>query len=446
MVTVNLILIAPAMSETQLHGRTSLDQKACAAARLGQGGYVIAWNSYLHDGASGAIVARLFDVYGQPLIDEFQVNQTTAGNQTAPAVAVASPGTILIVWQSPGDSEDNDIMARLYDPNGQALTDEFPVHTHTLEEQTLPRAVGCPDGSFLVAWESEGLPDHARKAICVRRISPEGNPIGDDLIASDTPQYTCRYAGLAANALGDYTVTWLEDRTTNGVRLRRFGPDDAPLDASTKISTQGFKSLTWPDCSMNDSGYTVIVWDGDPNAAAQDDIHARILDPNGTPVGEQFQVHTDTPGPQRNPAVCTDAKGSFIIAWDTETPDQDRDIMARLFDMQGQALTDVYRVNEHLPEDQAEPVAVLGRDRSLLITWQSQDQDGSNWGVYGSFGPVLLSADLNTDGRIDFGDFQALGQAWKLPPSTASDLHRDHRLDDLDIWTFCTQWLLPTEE
>jgi hypothetical protein len=441
--------MSAAMSETQLHVRTSLDQKACAATRLGQGGYVITWSSYLHDGASGAVVARLFDVHGRPLIDEFQVNQTTAGNQTAPAVAVAGPGTILIAWQSTGgsgDSEDNDIMARLYDPNGQALNDEFRVNAHMAEEQTLPRAAGCPDGSFLVAWESEGLPGHERKAICVRRISPEGLPIGDDIIASDTPQYTCRYAGLAANALGDYTVTWLEDRTTDGVRQRRFGPDDLALDASTKVNTRGFKSLTWPDCSMNDSGYTVITWDGDPNAAVEDDIHARIYDPNGDPVGDEFQVHTAAPGPQRNPAVCTDASGSFVIAWDTEAPDQGRDIMARLFDMQGQALTDAYRVNEHLPEDQSEPVVILSRDRTLLVAWQSQDQDGSNWGVYGSFGPVLLSADLNADGRIDFSDFQKLSQAWQSPPSTASDLHRDHRLDYLDIWTFCTQWLQAAEE
>ncbi len=445
-VFTHLAITHAAISETPLHIRTSQSQKSCAAAGIGSSAYVLTWSSYLHDGKSGAIVARRFDHQGAPLGAEFRVNQTTAGNQTAPAVASTENGDILIAWQSPVEAEDNDIMARIYDPNGQAQTGEFRVNSHTMGEQSLPRVTGCVDGSFLIAWESEDLPEHNRKAICLRRVTPAGVPIGQELIASDTPKYTCRHAGITGDALGDYAVTWLEDRTTNAVRRRRFGPDDAPLGPSIQVNSLGFKSLTWPNCSMNESGFCAITWDGDPNAASKDNIHARIYDPNGAPVGDAFQVNTTSAGSQRNPTTCMNAGGNLVIAWDSETDENQRDIKARLFDLQGQALTEEYRVNTFLPEDQAVPVAVLGRERNLLIAWQSKNQDGSDWGVYGSFGPVLQSSDLNGDGHVDFRDFRFLGQHWQSPPSMESDLHQDHRLDDLDIWTFCTQWLQTAEE
>ncbi len=45
-------------------------------------------------------MARCFDANGNPLGNEVMVTQTSGGKRRAPAVAVASNGKLLVVWQA----------------------------------------------------------------------------------------------------------------------------------------------------------------------------------------------------------------------------------------------------------------------------------------------------------------------------------------------------------
>lgn len=430
-------------ADLPINERTSQDQKACEITRIGTSSYLAVWSSYLHDGSSGTIVARKFGQQGMELNPEFQVNQMTLGNQTAPAVAADTDGNLIIVWQSPSIHEDTDIFARCYDPNGQATTSEFQVNTHTQGEQTLPRIDTLNDGQFIMVWESENLPHHTRKAICGRLFHSNGQPASNEFIASDTPSFTCRFADVTANSRDNLVITWLEDRTTDAVKMRRFTSDGTPLAPSNKVNTEGFKSITWPTCDMNSRGQVIVTWDGDPKKASDDNIHARCYDPNGNPLGDAFLVNNYTAGAQRNPAVSITRSGKALFTWETTTADNDKDIRVRLFSINGQALTEEYTINKTRPGDQTEPTVLLSENRDLLILWQSKNQDGSGWGIYAKFGPTLLSADLNADTAINFIDYQILTDRWYSPPGPA-DLHEDHQLDYLDLWTFCNQWLKST--
>ena len=64
------------------------------------GDFVVTWASKGQDGSGWGIYAQLFDASGNRLGGEFQVNTTTAGDQTCPSVGMENNGNFLIAWTS----------------------------------------------------------------------------------------------------------------------------------------------------------------------------------------------------------------------------------------------------------------------------------------------------------------------------------------------------------
>ena len=67
---------------------------------------------------------------------EFQVNETTAGDQMFARVAMDASGNFTVVWQSQNqDSDGWDIYARRFDSSGNPVGSEFRVNTTTAGDQ-----------------------------------------------------------------------------------------------------------------------------------------------------------------------------------------------------------------------------------------------------------------------------------------------------------------------
>jgi hypothetical protein len=100
---------------------------------------------------------------------------------------------------------------------------------------------------------------------------------------------------------------------------------------------------------MNAAGNFVVAWDGDPNLASLDDIHARLYEPNGAPLGEQFAVNTTTAGPQCYPQVAKNDQREFVIVWDSKIDPNvnEREIFGQRFNNLGEPLGDEFQVNTY---------------------------------------------------------------------------------------------------
>jgi hypothetical protein len=147
--------------------------------------------------------------------------------------------------------------------------------------------------------------------------------------------------------------------------------------------------MTRPSVAMNALGYFVITWDGDPNGAAGDDIHARLYDPNGAARGEPFIVNTIRAGTQQWPQAAIDDANEFVIVWDhdTDDPNTATDVFARRFTADGQPLGDEIRLNAYTPDKQRYADVAMAAKGSFFAVWESNDQDGSGYGVFAHFEP-----------------------------------------------------------
>lgn len=383
--------------EFQVNVRTTGAQANPTVAVDADGRTTIVWSSYYSSsGRSNDIIACRFDVTGQPLGEEFQVNTVREGNQTEPAVMADPNGAFLVAWHSPGLDEE-DIFARLFDPNGHAVTDEFLVNTDTEGEQLYP-SIACGDtGTFAIVWESRHT-DQFGEICSIRGQLFDANaaPVGPGLTV-DEELYDCRYPDVAMHAASHFAVTWLQDRTTNAIMARRFDVNGVATSEPIQVNEIDFASVTCPSIAMSGSGDFVIVWDGDPDRASDDDIHARCFDANGTPLTAQFTVNSLCDGAQQWPAVAIDDANEFIVVWQHEHADPDvaTDICARRFDMTGTPAGDQFKLNGYVAGKQQDPDVAIARDGIFVAAWESDDQDGSAYGVFALIEPYHLP-DPNT--------------------------------------------------
>src|SRR5262249_54747835 len=103
------------------------------------------------------------------------------------------------------------------------------------------------------------------------------------------------------------------------------------------------------------------------------------------PLGTEFQVNTDTTGPQVGPLIASAADGSFVIAWTSEGDGDDYGMFAQRFDSTGTRQGTEFEVNTYTTGTQGRlPAAIAARtDGSFVVTWPDNSQDGSGYGIFG---------------------------------------------------------------
>jgi hypothetical protein len=389
---IALISAPVCFAEFQINTRTSNNQRAAAIAMDADGNFVVVWSSYFTGDRSNEILGQRFDPNCIPIGDEFQINTTTSENQTESSVAMNAAGNFVVAWQS-GDAGFEDIFAQRYDPNGQPLGDETLVNTFTQGKQRFPTVAMNTDGAFAVVWESENL-DTETIVVSCQLFDVNGLAVGEEFDVNIPAD--CRYPDVAMDPNGNFAIVWMQDKSSNSIIGRLYDANGTAKTEPFEVSTINFSSVTRPAIAMDANGYFVVTWDGDPNRAGQDDIHARLFDPNGTPLGDQFIVNTTLTDAQQYPQVAMNNKGEFVIVWETEIEahTNERDIFGQLFDSSGQPIGDEFQVNTFIEGDQRYSDVVLGDNGVFITVWQSNGQDGSDWDIFGEINSIADSIEV----------------------------------------------------
>jgi hypothetical protein len=130
------------------------------------GNFVVAWTSAGSYGTdttfnSNSVQAQRYDLFGQALGGEFQVNTYTTFDQGVVAIAVDRLGDFFVVaWQSMGsygsDSSLGSIQAQRYDDIGAPVGGEFQVNSYTTGGQFGAAVASDFQGNLIASWSSEG--------------------------------------------------------------------------------------------------------------------------------------------------------------------------------------------------------------------------------------------------------------------------------------------------
>lgn len=118
------------------------------------GNFIVAWTKLTGD---ADIYARRFYADGTPAGSAFRVNSYTASYQRGVDIDMDRRGNAVIVWTSNGQDGSNlGIYGQLYDGAGQPVGNEFQINEYTTGEQRDPAVAMGDVGQWTVAWTSIG--------------------------------------------------------------------------------------------------------------------------------------------------------------------------------------------------------------------------------------------------------------------------------------------------
>lgn len=101
-------------------------------AVLPSGGFVVAWSEGDDPANATEVMAKIFDSNGVSVGSKFMVNQYLSGYQLASSVASLSDDRFVVTWISEAQNNGNKgVYARIFDMWGNAIGDEFQVSTST---------------------------------------------------------------------------------------------------------------------------------------------------------------------------------------------------------------------------------------------------------------------------------------------------------------------------
>ncbi|MDA3832634.1 MAG: hypothetical protein PF495_04485 [Spirochaetales bacterium] len=116
-------------------------------------------------------------------------------------------------------------------------------------------------------------------------------------------------------------------------------------------------------------------------------------------LGSEFLVNTQTDYNQEDPVITTTSDGGFVVVWESENQDgSEYGIFGQRFDINGDLTGSEFQVNTYTDNFQWAPAAASFSDGGFVVVWQSAGQDGSGYGIYGQRYDAL--------GNIAGGEFQ----------------------------------------
>jgi flagellin-like hook-associated protein FlgL len=376
-------------SEFQVNSYTASVQANPSVTGLANGGYVATWQSVGQDGDDFGIYAKIYDKDGKALTGDIQVNSYTTWIQSLPTATSLADGGLLVSWNSdsqPPDASSWGVFARRYNAAGQPEGDEFLVNTSTSNAQNNPSITGLPDGGYVATWMSNHTGD---ANIYKQQYDKNGAVVGSETLVSSVPgtQHTPSISGLQN---GGYAITWRSDQNgTNDVYLRIYGADGNPVTAEAIVNDVQTGNQIDPKITTLENGNFVVAYSSDQSGT--NDIFYQLFDSTGNKLGSNRMANSYTILNQQEPSATSLAGGGFMLSWASQNQDgSGYGIYGQQFDSNGNALGKEVKISTESNNDQDRPSIAGLTDGGVVAVWHSMDQDGSSWGVFGQrFAPVF---------------------------------------------------------
>ncbi|MDA9190904.1 cadherin repeat domain-containing protein, partial [Alphaproteobacteria bacterium] len=137
----------------------------------------------------------------------------------------------------------------------------------------------------------------------------------------------------------------------------------------------------------------VVIWHSvGRTSEVNEDIRGQILDRQGNKIGDEFTLNSTTVNSQNFPAITESDEGGFFASWVSMLQDGSGGaVIARKFDSSGNALTNEVIVNNYTSDNQTNPEIIKLADGNIALSWMSDGQDSSEYGLYGQILDQSLS-------------------------------------------------------
>jgi hypothetical protein len=323
---------------------------------------------------------------------EKRVNAATAGNQSDPEVTALNAGGWVVSWTSYGqDGSSGGIYQQRYNANGTKSGVETMVPTTTTNSQFQSDISALADGGWVVSWTSNSTNSDLGSQIRFQTYNPDGSKQGVETQANTTvlgEQSTSSVTGLST---GGWVITWQsqDEDTSNGdskfdIFQQVYTSTGVKVGGETLVNTFTTSDQFSSSVTALAGGWWAVTWASYGHAADTSGIYAQIYKSDGSKWGSELHVNTYTPGNQYDPEIAKLDDGDIIVAWESQNQDgSGYGIYQQRFNAEGDKEGIERRVNKTVAGDQDSSDVTALSTGGYVVTWTSEGQDGSAGGIYG---------------------------------------------------------------
>ncbi len=366
------------------------DQGAPAVAPLPFQEPFIAWQD-ARCGSEDIYTSRSHNNFTSYGPDKRADDSLGSSSQIEPAVAVASNGTIYVVWQdNRRNAFDYDIYLTKSTDGGATFKRNVKVDDSNVSKsswQERPSIAVTSKGDIYVAWQ-----DDRTGQIRIRgALSTNG---GSSFSASREISPTASVNGQSGVQLlsqGDKIFAVFMDTPTGTAHpyLSISPVGGKAFSTAVRLDSTGLPGAAQRDVCLSalPSGGIVAAWSDSRNGDW--DVYMTYVSPTGS-VARDFKVSDGVLGDnQESPAIATDQTGNIYTAWQ-----DDRDSLSAVrfayLEVGGIKFTPSVNVAVPGPFDtQRRPALISTSPGHVLIAWQ--DDKGGTDDVFSSYGAVTLN-------------------------------------------------------
>ncbi|MGE0055708.1 MAG: FG-GAP-like repeat-containing protein [Hyphomicrobium sp.] len=259
------------------------------------------------------------------------------------------------------------------------------VNTYLTSGQTYPEVASLADGGYLLTWSSYGQ-DGDLWGIFAQRYDAAGGAIGAEFQVNTFTSGQELFSSAAGLADGGFVVVWRsdsQDGSGSGIYGQIYDANSAVLGGEFLVNTFTSGNQSDPTVSALMNGEFVVTWVSvGQSGGGSASIYGQRFGADGTPLGSEFRVNSYTVGAQISPSIASLQDGGFVITWTSQTQDgSGYGVYGQQFDKFGAVLGAEFLVNTSTSGDQNYSSVTALASGGFVVTWSSYD--GSGWGVYG---------------------------------------------------------------
>jgi Ca2+-binding RTX toxin-like protein len=318
-------------------------------------------------------------------------------------------------------------MATLYRRKGG----DTLVNTQTASSQTSANLSVLQDGGYVVVWtdSSQIGADTSGSGVKAQRFDANGDKVGGEFLVNTTTVAGQGTATVATLPSGRFVVTWTDlsatggDTSSRAIRGQLFEANGTAVGSEFLVNTQTAGNQDSSAVTELAGGGFVVSWadssgvGGDNNGSG---IKAQLFDSTAAKVGGEILVNTTIAGNQVQPSMIGLPGGGFAAVW-TSSSVVNGTVVGRawlqMFDSAGNKVGAEQAVSEApVPNVITANIAALAS--GFVVTWAQQDSFAAGPVTFDIMGQIFDSAGVKVSGNFGVHDSpgsQNLPDAHALP-------------------------------
>lgn len=314
-----------------------------------------------------------------------------SGRERATTTALVGGGSVVVWSVYSGSTGYDSVHYQVFDASGNAVTSPTAITNSLGHQQTDIRPTALADGGFVLMWSylnwtNTPLPPQSGTQIW-QRFDASGVAQTGEIQVSPIPNganpiWDANGGNVVELANGHLAVLWAGrmGSWTNQIFMTLFDADGTPIGSPVTVSNDS-SHQTLENAVLLTNGNIAVAWRTDGSGGAIEDVHMRIMAPNGTAVISEQTVATTAPGSDSYPAIAALDGGGFVVTWSSQQDGSGYGVYGQRYDASGTAVGSSFLVNTTTSGSQMEATVTGLADGGFFVAWQSDNS--ANPGIFG---------------------------------------------------------------